>query len=63
MKPGHKLMMTGPTGQLNSVIWRCECGQWESKTPAKGPYGRTSAKARIAQVKMAHGMHVKWAKP
>jgi len=58
---GHKLNMDGTPGNLAGTKWRCECGAWESSTPAFGPFGRTSAGSRIAQVKMAHGKHVKGA--
>ncbi len=54
-----KFVMEGSPGSLSSTVWRCACGGWQSKTPAVGPYGRTSAKARIAQVKMAWGKHCK----
>lgn len=58
---GHKLLSEGPPGNLSVWKWWCECGHWSSETPQFGPYGRTTAKARIAQVKMAHGKHVKGA--
>ena len=60
---GHKLIMDGGLGALSTIKWRCECGKWESATPNVGPYGRTTAKARIAQVEMAHGKHAKYAPP
>jgi hypothetical protein len=59
---GHKLISDGPPGSLKSWTWRCECGGWGPvPTPDKGPFGSTTSKARIAQVEMAHGKHVKYA--
>lgn len=57
----HKLKMDGPPGQLSAWRCWCSCGQWEAPMPAAGPYGRTTAKARIAQATMAHGKHEKYA--
>lgn len=59
--PGHRLQTTGPPGNLSAWTWRCECGAWSAETPARGPFGSTTSKARIAQVQMAHGKHVKFA--
>ena len=60
--PGHKLIPAGAPGNLSAWTWRCECGGWGPvPTPATGPWGRATAKARIAQVEMAHGKHVKGA--
>lgn len=56
---GHKLIMDGMPGNLSATKWRCECGKWASDTPAVGAYGHKTAKARIAQVQMAHGKHIK----
>ncbi len=53
---GHKLLLDGPLG---SHRWRCECGKWQKATPALGPFGRTSMRARMAQLTMAHDKHVK----
>lgn len=50
----HKLDCAGPLG---TKLWKCSCGKWESEVPAKGPYGRTTMKARMAQLIMAHGKH------
>ena len=61
MDAQHKLLMEGPPGYLSRWTCRCSCGQWEGKVPDVGPFGRTSAKARIAQVEMAHGKHAKHA--
>jgi hypothetical protein len=62
MTMGHKLIHEGPAWPLSSSSWRCECGEWGPvPTPAVGPYGNTTAKARIAQVEMAHGKHVRYA--
>lgn len=58
----HKLELTGPPGSLSAWVCKCSCGNWQAPMPAVGPYGRTTAKARIAQVKMAHGKHAKFAK-
>lgn len=60
--PGHRLNNSGTAGNLARWHWWCECGKWEAKTPAVGPFGNTSAKARIAQVEMAHGKHVRAAR-
>lgn len=57
----HKLKMDGPPGQLSAYRCWCSCGQWESKMPDVGPWGRTTAKARIAQLRMAHGKHERFA--
>lgn len=57
--PGHKLIIDGAPLDLNAQTWKCECGRWESKVPAVGPYGATTSKARIAQVEMAYGKHLK----
>lgn len=57
--PGHKIVIEGSQLSLDSQLWKCECGQWESKVPAVGSYGATSAKARIAQIEMAHGKHAR----
>lgn len=57
--PGHKLAVNGPPGNLSGWTWSCECGQWRAQTPERGPYGRTTAKARIAQAHMAHGKHAR----
>jgi hypothetical protein len=54
---GHRLNFHGPAGNFAASRWWCECGKWESGAPARGPYGNTSARARIAQVEMAHGKH------
>lgn len=59
MSTQHKLLMDGPPGDLSRWSCKCSCGAWEGKVPDIGPYGRATAKARIAQVKMAHGKHVK----
>ena len=61
MATQHKLLMDGPPGYLAQWTCKCSCGTWESKVPDVGPYGRTTAKARIAQVQMAHGKHVRGA--
>lgn len=58
----HRLLFAGHPGDLTRSRWSCACGEWAmSGTPAVGPWGRTSPKARIAQVEMAHGKHVKGA--
>jgi len=62
MNTTHKILMSGPPGNLSAWVAKCSCGQWEAKMPAAGPYGRTTAKARIAQVTMAHGKHARFAK-
>lgn len=54
----HRIVIDGPPGNLRAQTWRCSCGKWESKVPDVGPWGRATNKARIAQVKMAHGKHV-----
>lgn len=46
-------------GPLGSGKWRCECGKWQGTVPKVGAWGRTSMRARMAQVLMAHGMHVR----
>jgi hypothetical protein len=62
--PGHKLIFEGQPGSLEHSKWRCECGNWGPvATPALGPYGNKTSKARIAQVTMAHGKHAASAKP
>lgn len=61
--PGHKLLSAGPPGSLSAWTWTCECTGWGPvTTPVVGPWGRSTAKARIAQVTMAHAKHVKAAK-
>ncbi len=62
MDTQHKLLMEGPPGYLSRWTCRCSCGKWEGKVPDAGPFGRTTAKARIAQVEMAHGKHAKYAR-
>ncbi len=57
--PGHRVRIEGSQLNLDTQVWKCECGQWESKVPAVGPYGATTAKARLAQVEMAHGKHAR----
>ena len=59
MTQAHRLKLDGPPGSLSQWVARCACGQWQAPMPAVGPYGHTTAKARIAQVTMAHGKHVK----
>lgn len=54
----HKLLQDGAPG---SHRWRCACGQWSAETPAKGPYGRTTMRARIAQLNMAYAKHLRFA--
>ncbi len=54
--PGHRLV---PAGPVASGRWRCECGAWTAVTPARGPFGRTTMRARIAQLNMAHGKHAR----
>lgn len=54
----HKLLQDGAPG---SHRWRCACGQWSAETPAKGPYGRTTMRARMAQLNMAYAKHVRFA--
>jgi hypothetical protein len=54
--PGHRLELVGMPG---SKSWKCSCGGWARDVPAIGPYGRTSYKARIAQLNMAHGKHAR----
>ena len=61
MNAAHKLLLNGPPGNLAAWVAKCSCGKWEAKMPAVGPYGKTTAKARIAQVTMAHGKHAKFA--
>lgn len=56
---GHRLL---PAGAFLSGHWKCECGAWTGETPKVGPWGRTTMKARIAQVTMAHGKHVRAAR-
>ena len=58
----HKLLMNGPPGNLSAWVCKCSCGKWSAPMPAVGPYGRATARARIAQATMAHGKHAKHAK-
>lgn len=58
----HKLLMSGPPGSLSAWQCRCACGKWETKVPDVGPWGNSTAKARIAQVQMAYGKHEKAAR-
>jgi hypothetical protein len=56
----HRLLFQGTPGNLDRAEWSCACGAWQqSGTPKVGPWGRTTNKARIAQVEMAHGKHVR----
>lgn len=57
----HKIVITGDQLSLDRQVWKCSCGQWESAVPPVGSFGHRSSKARITQVKMAFGMHVKFA--
>ena len=57
----HKLVISGNQLVLDGQVWKCSCGQWESPVPVVGSYGHTTAKARITQVNMAFGKHVKFA--
>lgn len=54
--PGHRLV---PAGPVSSGRWGCECGAWTGVTPARGPFGRTTMRARIVQLNMAHGKHAR----
>lgn len=54
-----KPIIDGPFNDLSKQTYRCPCGEWSFAMPAVGPFGNTSAKARIAQAEMAFQKHVK----
>lgn len=51
------------SGGVMAPTWYCSCGKWEMDVPARGPFGTTSLRGRMAQVRSAHGLHVKWTEP
>lgn len=59
-KSKHSIEIVGDQLSLNRQIWKCSCGMWEMAVPAVGAYGHRTAKARIAQVDMGFGKHVKF---
>ena len=59
--PEHKIVITGNQLSLDGQVWKCSCGKWELPVPAFGSFGHATSKARITQVNMAFGKHVKFA--
>jgi hypothetical protein len=59
--PDHKIVITGNQLSLGSQVWKRSCGKWEMAVPTVGSFGHTTSKARITQINMAFGMHVKFA--
>jgi hypothetical protein len=57
----HTIEIVGDQLSLDRQTWKCSCGKWEMAVPAVGAFGHRSAKARIAQVDMGFGKHVKFA--
>lgn len=59
--PDHKIVITGNQLSLDGQVWKCSCGMWEMAVPTVGSFGHTTSKARITQINMAFGKHVKYA--
>lgn len=58
--PDHKIVITGNQLSLDGQVWKCSCGKWEMEVPSVGSFGHTTSKARITQINMAFGKHVKF---
>ncbi len=57
--PDHKIVITGNQLALDGQVWKCSCGKWEKAVPSIGSYGHTTSKARVTQINMAFGKHVR----
>ena len=55
--PKRGLIPRERNGSNEVSRWGCSECYWFIHTPKVGPFGRTSKKARIAQVRMAFGKH------